>query len=84
MAFNRAEAIPILRNLSSTAKLSIYSSPFCVSSYNLVPLYKEFWVYSYQKPTQAPAKITFLDTGETLAWVYGEDLVLIEQMVLKR
>ena len=32
VAFNRAEAIPILRNLSSTAKLSIYSSPFPVSS----------------------------------------------------
>ena len=49
----------IIKNLSALKHKSI-SSPFCVSSYNLIPVYREFWVYSYQKPIQAPAKMTLL------------------------
>ena len=48
----------IIKNLSALKHKTI-SSPFCVSSYNLIPTYREFWVYSYSKPAAAPTKITF-------------------------
>lgn len=48
----------IIKNLSAVKHKNI-SSHFCVSSYNLIPTYREFWVYSYPKPTQAPTKLTF-------------------------
>ena len=56
LTFNFSNA-EIIKNLS-VLKLSNNITPFCVSSYDLIPVYREFWVYSYQKPTQAPTKIT--------------------------
>ncbi len=51
----------IIKNLS-VLKLSNNTTPFCVSSYNLIPTNREFWHYSYQKPTQAPTKITLTES----------------------
>ena len=48
----------LIKNLSALKHKTI-SSLFCVSSYNLIPTYREFWVYSYSNPTQAPIKTTF-------------------------
>ena len=59
LTFNFSNA-EIIKNLSALKHKSI-SSPSCVSSYNLIPTYREFWVYSYQKPTQAPTKMTFTE-----------------------
>ena len=50
----------IIKNLN-VLKLSNNITPFCVSSYNLIPTNREFWHYSYQKPTQAPTKITLTE-----------------------
>ena len=49
----------IIKNLSALKHTNI-PSPFCVSSYNLIPVYREFWVYYPTKPTEAPKKRTFL------------------------
>lgn len=51
----------IIKNLSSL-KFKNISSPFCVASYDLIPVYKQFWAYSYQKPSQAPVKLTATDS----------------------
>ena len=51
----------IIKNLS-VLKLSNNITPFCVTSYNLIPTNREFWHYSYQKPTQAPTKITLTES----------------------
>ncbi|MGJ0364375.1 hypothetical protein, partial [Aliarcobacter cryaerophilus] len=50
----------IIKNLSYLKiKINTNSVSYCVSSYNFLPSYGEFWAYSHQKPTQAPTKITF-------------------------
>jgi hypothetical protein len=46
----------IIKNLSSL-KFKNISSPFCVASYDLIPVYKQFWAYSYQKPLSLDDKI---------------------------